>query len=226
MDRCYYKFSCLQVLVLAVVGAGLLPNFCCGQVANQYSLKKFQLDLHRRVIRDQSTRKAIIEFKKTKKFRSKTKDKKDNEAIQKRYVRLLKKASDVDQANLTWIKKQIQEHGFPSSEDLGAKSADGFFLLILHADRDREFQKQCLASMRQTDSDWSKLQSGLLEFRSSQRPPRRIKLPEASAKKDKGSDKASADGDDEGSADGEIKGPAEEGENKSQQGTIEPVGDE
>lgn len=189
MNRSYCRFpNCSHLLALTIAVTSMLPNLCSGQTTNQDPLKRFQRELHKRVVRDQSTRKAIIKYK-TKKSNSKTKDLPDSAAQQKSYLKLLKKASDTDQSNLNWLQEQIETHGFPSRETLGNKSADEFFLLILHADRDRKFQKHCLKSMRQSDSDWPERQSRLLDIRSKQAPPPRIKLPDAPSKKTKASGK-------------------------------------
>jgi len=81
--------------------------------------------------------------------------------------RLEKRASDVDDENLAWLKKLIEAHGFPKSSEIGKKSADEFYLLVVHADRDREFQKDCLERMKEMPQQWPRGYVSALERRAS-----------------------------------------------------------
>jgi uncharacterized protein (TIGR03067 family) len=50
----------------------------------------------------------------------------------------------VDEANTAWLKGVVDKHGWPGHALVGTDGAQAAFLLVQHADRDREFQKKCL----------------------------------------------------------------------------------
>lgn len=121
----------------------------------QKAQKNFKLQLKRRINKDQKTRKAIISYRQ----RSKTID-------PERIKKLYKKASDVDGDNLKWLQSHIDEYGWPAISAIGRQSANEFFILVLHADRDSEFQRKCLDLMsKMPDGEWSKGSYKQLEFR-------------------------------------------------------------
>ncbi len=124
-------------------------RFANGQSADgQKALARFQKDLAKRVVKDQGVRYALIDFNKNAaKPGAEPRDEKE-------YFRLAKRASDVDENNLKWLKKQIAKWGFPEPSQIGTRSAEEFYLLILHADRDRDFQKDCIRRMRESQ-EWS-----------------------------------------------------------------------
>ena len=57
------------------------------------------------------------------------------------------KLSKMDKANRTRLKAIVQEFGWPGKSLVGADGANAAWLLIQHADADREFQKDCLRLM-------------------------------------------------------------------------------
>ena len=153
--------GCFAVWLVLMAGT----QTCCGwQVARLSPLEKFQRDLHRRVSRDQASRIAIIKY-------TQRANKKVPKDYQKKLNRLLKKASDIDGDNLAWLKKILPENDFPKASQIGKNSASELFLLIVHADRDRAFQKKCLDSMKQMPDEWGKSYVTRLEIRSTSPPP-------------------------------------------------------
>ena len=56
---------------------------------------------------------------------------------------------DTDHRNLIRLHELIEEHGWPSRKLVGVDGLDAAWLLILHADTDRAFQKRCLSLMKQ-----------------------------------------------------------------------------
>lgn len=50
----------------------------------------------------------------------------------------------VDEANTAWLKGVVEKHGWPGHALVGTDGAQAAFLLVQHADRDREFQRKCL----------------------------------------------------------------------------------
>ena len=113
------------------------------------------LQLQRRISKDQKTRIAIIRYRQRNKIL-------DPEKIKKLY----KKASDVDGDNLIWLKNHIEQYGWPAVSAIGRRESDAFFTLVLHADRDSEFQLKCLDLMsKMPDGEWSKENHMTLEYR-------------------------------------------------------------
>ena len=109
------------------------------------ALKRFQFQLRKRIGKDQKTRIAILRYRKRNKVI-------DPAEIKKLY----KKASDVDGDNLKWTKGHIEKFGWPTISTIGSRPADEFFTIVLHADRDSEFQQECLDLMSKLpDSEWS-----------------------------------------------------------------------
>lgn len=51
----------------------------------------------------------------------------------------------IDADNTAWMKKLIAKHGWPGKSMVGSEGAHAAWLLVQHADQDREFQRQCLA---------------------------------------------------------------------------------
>ena len=172
--------SQLSVVVFFFVSLTLqvFGSDCCGYQLQTDPLIGFQKGMHKRVGREQSARKAVI------KFQEKSNGKELSETEQKRYIKLLKKAAKIDESNLKWLKQQITENGFLDPEVIGANSANQFFLLVLHADRDRKFQKQCLERFTKEDQ-WPAQFSRMLEIRIKQPPPPTIKTPPATQDKKK-----------------------------------------
>lgn len=54
------------------------------------------------------------------------------------------KVNEVDARNLTWLKADIEQHGFPTRAEVGDDGMRAAWLLIQHADSDRAFQKKAL----------------------------------------------------------------------------------
>ena len=66
---------------------------------------------------------------------------------------------------MEWLKGEIIRYGIPEYPVLGVRSADHFFLLVLHADRDPKFQLSCLDVFKSETSRWPKSYADTLEYR-------------------------------------------------------------
>lgn len=53
----------------------------------------------------------------------------------------------IDEENRAWLAERVEEHGWLGRTLVGDDGAHHAWLLVQHADRDREFQKKCLALM-------------------------------------------------------------------------------
>jgi hypothetical protein len=51
----------------------------------------------------------------------------------------------IDAENTAWLKAILAERGWPHRADIGERAATAVWLLAQHADRDRDFQRECLA---------------------------------------------------------------------------------
>jgi hypothetical protein len=55
-----------------------------------------------------------------------------------------KKVEEIDKKNTAWMKQVVKRHGWPGKTLVGTDGANAAWLLVQHADLDREFQKECL----------------------------------------------------------------------------------
>jgi hypothetical protein len=60
---------------------------------------------------------------------------------------LMKRVEAVDQENISWMKGTVSRFGWPGKTMVGHDGTNAAWLLVQHADRDRAFQKKCLALM-------------------------------------------------------------------------------
>ncbi len=60
---------------------------------------------------------------------------------------LVTSVQSVDKANTAWLKQIIQKYGWPGKSLVGEDGAHAAWLLVQHADLDRDFQKHCLKLM-------------------------------------------------------------------------------
>ena len=59
----------------------------------------------------------------------------------------------VDKENREWLKKVIETHGWPTRTLVATDGAHAAWLLVQHADADREFQEACLKRMKKCAKD-------------------------------------------------------------------------
>jgi hypothetical protein len=98
--------------------------------------------LLKRVEDDQAARKAVLEWMQKQNLN-------DPEAAKKMVEEpLVKRIAELDQANTKWLKSIIQERGWPGRSMVGDDGAHAAWLLVQHADHDRDFQKLCLKLMK------------------------------------------------------------------------------
>lgn len=56
----------------------------------------------------------------------------------------VRKVVEIDRKNTVRMKEIVKQHGWPGKSLVGKDGAHAAWLLVQHADRDREFQKRCL----------------------------------------------------------------------------------
>ena len=59
----------------------------------------------------------------------------------------LKSVREIDRKNTAWLKMVVNAHGWPGKSAVGEDGAQAAWLLVQHADHDRDFQRQCLKLM-------------------------------------------------------------------------------
>ncbi|MCI0663476.1 MAG: hypothetical protein L0220_20615 [Acidobacteria bacterium] len=62
------------------------------------------------------------------------------------------RAQSVDTANRTRLKQIIEQYGWPGKSLVGEDGASAAWLIVQHADRDRDFQKKCLTLLQEAVS--------------------------------------------------------------------------
>ncbi len=62
---------------------------------------------------------------------------------------IVKEMSEVDARNRDFLRKQVDESGWPGASQVGQDGAHAAWLLLQHADDDPPFQERCLALMKQ-----------------------------------------------------------------------------
>lgn len=65
---------------------------------------------------------------------------------------LVEAMARVDADNLEWLKRHVEQSGWPGRTQVGADGAGAAFLIVQHAVGDRPFQKRCLKLMEAAGS--------------------------------------------------------------------------
>lgn len=64
--------------------------------------------------------------------------------VETEHPELAKRVAEIDAKSTARMKEIVATHGWPGTSLVGADGANGAWLLVQHADRDRAFQRQCL----------------------------------------------------------------------------------
>ena len=65
------------------------------------------------------------------------------------HEQILRDLRHIDADNTAWMKDVVRDHRWPTRSMVDDDGADAAWLLVQHADRDRDFQQQCLGLMLQ-----------------------------------------------------------------------------
>jgi hypothetical protein len=128
----------------------LILTFCLAAPADPPPAKVKLPELHKeiqaRVKTDQDARYALIAF--TAKHKMTGKPGTDLALnVTREYEKLNKRMQEIDEKNTAWLKGVVEKHGWPGESLVGTDGAHRAWLLVQHADRDRDFQEQCLKKM-------------------------------------------------------------------------------
>jgi hypothetical protein len=105
-------------------------------------------ELNRRCQSDQDARKEWVQFLAEHRLFSTVELGKLDPKMAAGYKAVLKKVTDEDRKNLRWMKKVVAQHGWPGKSLVGAAAAQNAWLLVQHADADRDFQELCLKKIQ------------------------------------------------------------------------------
>lgn len=107
-------------------------------------LPEIREEILKRVKKDQDARFQFIEV-----LNSKLPDDAEERAKAEAHrTTLIATMTAVDTENREWLKKVIAKEGWLGASKVGREGAHGAWLLVQHADRDLEFQKECLELMK------------------------------------------------------------------------------
>src|SRR5258708_22705123 len=96
------------------------------------------LELSARVKTDQDARNAWIKFMQTQK---------PGKQGPKDVPEVIKRLKKIDAENLAWLKKVVDEKGWPGKTKVGTEGGHNTWLLVQHCDEDKPFQKKFLKLM-------------------------------------------------------------------------------
>jgi hypothetical protein len=109
-------------------------------------------ELRARVKEDQEARFAMIDFLAKHQTGGKTADGRTAVALSpeqnKELQALMKRVKDADASNTAWLAKIILKHGWPGKSLVGEAAAHDAWLLVQHADAHKDFQDECLKTMK------------------------------------------------------------------------------
>jgi hypothetical protein len=99
-----------------------------------------------RVKEDQDARFALIAFMAKHKLTGKP-ESELSAKLAGEFKKLNKRMEEIDEKNTAWLKGVVKKHGWPGKSLVGKEGAQSAWLLVQHADRDRDFQEACLKKM-------------------------------------------------------------------------------
>ena len=93
-----------------------------------------RVEILKRVKEDQAARNAMIKIN-------------QGETLDAESHKIMEQLTKIDADNTAWLKKHVDQHGFPTITEVGKDGASGAWLLVQHADAQPAFQRQCLDLM-------------------------------------------------------------------------------
>lgn len=140
------------VLLVTVMGFVFIhgPAFGLDADNGDREIKEPELaaELRKRFESDQAARNRVMEFSKKHKILEDHRDlAKLDPSIAKQWNALVNELQTEDTKNRHWMKEVVRKHGWPGKTLVGSQGAIEAWLLVQHADADREFQQECLVKM-------------------------------------------------------------------------------
>lgn len=85
----------------------------------------------------------------------------DDAELRKQATELGEKMQAIDTKNTARMKEILEKHGWPGKDVVGFDGAQAAFVMVQHADLDRDFQKQCLPLVKEAADKGQTLTSNL-----------------------------------------------------------------
>jgi hypothetical protein len=122
-------------------------------LASAQENEKLALEISKRCEADQNARKEWMNFMNKHGKNGLLQLSDLSSELKKSHEKLNSKVTEVDKDNTQWLKKLVQEQGWPTISQVGKEAASNAWLLIQHADADPQFQKECLDTMKKLPKD-------------------------------------------------------------------------
>jgi hypothetical protein len=127
----------------------LVPQAPAGADEAPAKLPELQKELQSRFKKDQDARLALVNFMAKNKLGGSVAFANLEPNLRDEFEKLQKQVQAVDQEDLAWMKGIIAKHGWLGKSLVGKQGANAAWLLVQHADTDREFQDLCLKKMKE-----------------------------------------------------------------------------
>lgn len=105
-------------------------------------------ELQARFKKDQDARFKLIDFMAKHRLTGGIKLDTLEASVQAEFQALGHRVQEIDKANVAWMKEVVKKHGWPGKSLIGKAGAANAWLLVQHADADRDFQELCLGKMK------------------------------------------------------------------------------
>jgi hypothetical protein len=123
-----------RVILAAAVVILTLPS-AFAQPATPKLDEDLRKELQKRVKEDQDARMEYIKW---------LKDHPQQGIVPKDPPPIFARMEEIDRVNREWLKDVVEKRGWPCNSLVGKAGAHDAWLLVQHADKDRDFQKKCL----------------------------------------------------------------------------------
>jgi hypothetical protein len=143
----YLQFTLFIALALATANADEPRANLLAPRARSVKDPALRRELLDRVKVDQDARMAIVEWMKRHPEAASGDFTTLGDELKTENENLAQTALKVDEANTKRLAEIVEQHGWPTNTLVGKDGANAAWLLVQHADRDRQFQRKCLDLM-------------------------------------------------------------------------------
>ncbi|MDP6553103.1 MAG: hypothetical protein QGF59_18540 [Pirellulaceae bacterium] len=139
--RCFVAVSCA---IFAVGNIVFLPPIEDGSRPGKIAERELRVELLARMKIDQDARFKMIKWAQENDISLGSKS-----AVLNLSAPVITDLLKIDKENRKWLDEVIKEHGWPGRSLVGVDGSHAAWLLVQHADHDRQFQKRCLTLMQE-----------------------------------------------------------------------------
>lgn len=117
-------------------------------LSNDVQQPEVARELRSRFESDQAIRKKITDFFTEHRILDEKRDLENlDPTTAARFKELGEQIAEEDKKNRLWLKSVIEKHGWPGKSLVGGQASVYAWIIVQHADQDRNFQKECLERM-------------------------------------------------------------------------------